>query len=1098
MKRMQKFVSGWLVFCLLISMLPMSVFATEDLMTEPVTATENVTEPATEPTVATESTTEVIQETVAETTEATENSVPTKETTIPETEAETETTTPETEPVVEETIPETEETVPPEKEIEVAPIEPENVVLEIMQGTILRDVEYVSKEDAVLQLRENLKQRNTEFTIYVQTTGFEPETFFWNSLFEPAIAHTGNPTEGDYISWHMNRISVSSDYEIIDGVNYVAMEVSVTYLSSAEQEVELDAVYAEVLEKLALSGKTDYQKVCAIYHYITDNIIYDYANKEDGSNLLKHSAYAALVQKTCVCQGYANLFYRMALDAGLDCRIISGQSNGEKHSWNIVCVDGKYYNIDSTWDAEYTQHGFDYGYFLKCDANFMDHTRDDEYLTSSFTSQYPISEEAYAGAVLADQQEGNFIYSVSGGRATLTKYIGNETHVVVPATLGGYPVSTIGSYAFFEENNPNTVTETITFSEGILWGQSAHIELYVALKSVHYPSTMRFIPSPGGVTSAPTRCWALEKITVAENNPYMTVVDNVLYSKDMKTLIFVPTNDPREEFTILDGVEVIDNSAFEDNKNLKKLSMPNTVKKIGYWAFSWCENLEQLNISENCEFIGQFAFSQTAITAYHFPATLQLVVPGAFGSGGKETTITVDEKNPIYFAVDNTLYLKPPDDPNRIFLVRYPAGDTRNKYTIPEGTTDIMDSAFDGVHHLRELTIPDSLRQIQEYGFEGSDKFIIYYPKNSSVWTETTRQNYGGMVTWLEYGTEHEHTIQVIPGRDPGCNYPGFTDIIVCSVCGELFAAQETIPPVGHIWEPATCISAKQCKRCGLIEGEALGHSEEIIIGKKGSCTETGLTDGKKCSVCKTVIVEQTVIEARGHDEHKVAGWPATCTEPGMTETVFCEACDTILVEQKMIPARGHTWDEGIQTTDPTENATGIMTYNCTVCREIRTEEIPVLEHVHDYHPTVVAPTCMEQGYTTYTCACGDSYQDNYVTPLGHTEEIIAGKPASCTEPGLTEGKHCSVCNEVLKAQEVVEAIGHHYTSGICDRCGIAQPGDVTRDGKISEEDAIYLIWHTLFPEIYPLDKTAADLNADGAVTDADALTLLWQALFPE
>ena len=49
----------------------------------------------------------------------------------------------------------------------------------------------------------------------------------------------------------------------------------------------------------------------------------------------------------------------------------------------------------------------------------------------------------------------------------------------------------------------------------------------------------------------------------------------------------------------------------------------------------------------------------------------------------------------------------------------------------------------------------------------------------------------------------------------------------------------------------------------------------------------------------------------------------------------------------------------------------------------------------------------------------------------------------------------------------------------------------------MDENDAVYLIWHTLFPEMYPVEEKAADYNGDGNVTEADALILLWYALFP-
>ncbi len=82
--------------------------------------------------------------------------------------------------------------------------------------------------------------------------------------------------------------------------------------------------------------------------------------------------------------------------------------------------------------------------------------------------------------------------------------------------------------------------------------------------------------------------------------------------------------------------------------------------------------------------------------------------------------------------------------------------------------------------------------------------------------------------------------------------------------------------------------------------------------------------------------------------------------------------------------------------------------------------------HTHDYAKEVIAPTCTEDGYTTFTCECGDQYQD-HETPAAHKEEVLPAKEATCTKNGLTEGKKCTACDEVLVAQKTVAAKGHQY-----------------------------------------------------------------------
>ena len=123
--------------------------------------------------------------------------------------------------------------------------------------------------------------------------------------------------------------------------------------------------------------------------------------------------------------------------------------------------------------------------------------------------------------------------------------------------------------------------------------------------------------------------------------------------------------------------------------------------------------------------------------------------------------------------------------------------------------------------------------------------------------------------------------------------------------------------PCEHDWADATCTAPKTCSLCGTTDGEALGHTEEIVAGTAATCTESGMTDGKKCAVCGVTTVEQTVIPALGHTEETVAGTSATCTEAGMTDGKKCSVCGITTVEQTAIDALGHKAgeDDGDVTT---------------------------------------------------------------------------------------------------------------------------------------------------------------------------------------
>mgnify|MGYP002535627712 FL=1 len=259
-----------------------------------------------------------------------------------------------------------------------------------------RSVQYTSdKQSLIKTFRQQLVNRAETIDLYYHCNQKITQDFFDEfsaELFNGAVAHTGVGKEGDYIRWHYQGWRVNANYKTDRNGGYnLNITYKMYYLSDASQESQMDQAVSNVLKSLNLSNKTDYQKIKAIYDYICSNITYDYVNLNDDSYLLKHTAYAALINKTAVCQGYATLFYRLSLEAGVDTRVITGDSGGP-HAWNIVKLNGKYYNLDSTWDAGSSS----YYYFLKNMNDFSNHTRYEEYQTSDFTSTYPMAEKSYS------------------------------------------------------------------------------------------------------------------------------------------------------------------------------------------------------------------------------------------------------------------------------------------------------------------------------------------------------------------------------------------------------------------------------------------------------------------------------------------------------------------------------------------------------------------------------------------------------------------------------------------------------------------------------------------------------------------------------
>lgn len=129
-----------------------------------------------------------------------------------------------------------------------------------------------------------------------------------------------------------------------------------------------------------------------------------------------------------------------------------------------------------------------------------------------------------------------------------------------------------------------------------------------------------------------------------------------------------------------------------------------------------------------------------------------------------------------------------------------------------------------------------------------------------------------------------------------------------------------------------------------------------------------------------------------------------------------------------------------------TSNVTAHSYYangHCSVCGAVDPEYVPPVpectEHSYSVEETK-APTCTEDGEKTFTCdECGYSYTQA-VAALGHTEEKVEGTASTCTETGLSDGKVCTVCEEITKAQVTINATGHNYVEGTCSACGAEDP----------------------------------------------------------
>lgn len=255
-------------------------------------------------------------------------------------------------------------------------------------------------------------------------------------------------------------------------------------------------------------------------------------------------------------------------------------------------------------------------------------------------------------------------------------------------------------------------------------------------------------------------------------------------------------------------------------------------------------------------------------------------------------------------------------------------------------------------------------------------------------------------------------------------------------------------------------------------------HTIVITPAVEATCSKTGLTEGKHCSVCKAVIVEQQTVPKTAHSytssvttqptckadgvktfkcscgnaytekiaklAHTIvtdAAVEPTCAKAGRTEGKHCSVCGTVTVPQQTIAKKEHTivTDPAVESTCAKEGLTEGK--HCSVCSTVIAPQMKIdkKEHTLVIDPGVDS-TCSKTGLTEgkHCSVCGTvTVIQQTISKKVHIFETDPAVEATCTSTGLTQGKSCSLCDFVSIPQEVVPMKNHTDANkdGKCDQC---------------------------------------------------------------
>ena len=208
-------------------------------------------------------------------------------------------------------------------------------------------------------------------------------------------------------------------------------------------------------------------------------------------------------------------------------------------------------------------------------------------------------------------------------------------------------------------------------------------------------------------------CRSLTAFRVTAGNSNYTADEcGVLFNADKTALLCYPRGAAASSYTVPDGVAHIGEDAFYNCIYLEAAYLPETVSVIGDSAFYHCVALNEVALPSKLVTVGEYAFAGCgALEEIRIPANVAKIGKYAFHYCDALTAIRVDEKNKQYSDKDGVLFTA-----DKTVLIRYPAGNTRKVYVVPDGVVRIENSAFDGCL-AREIRLPDSLLEIAKRAF---------------------------------------------------------------------------------------------------------------------------------------------------------------------------------------------------------------------------------------------------------------------------------------------------------------------------------------------------------------------------------------------
>ena len=521
-----------------------------------------------------------------------------------------------------------------------------------------------------------------------------------------------------------------------------------------------------------------------------------------------------------------------------------------------------------------------------------------------------------------------------------------------------------------------------------------------------------------------------------------------------------------ESVTLPDSLITLGDGVFSGCARLRSIKGGKNVRQIGDGCFSACPALTDFgDLTANVTRVGSLAFFNTGWfhdqpngvvyfgkAAYAYKGTMPegtiLDIRDGTVSVTYEFLAGQTELNPS-FDQPNLAGLILPESCKYVDAYAF-AGATNMKFLDLGGVQYIGREAFNN-SACESIVLPDSVRYVGSNAFSAPNIRAIHLNDGLRALDEGAFFTYGkgsgvtipASVTYI--GAQALGWCPI----DPDDPFAGLTRIDGFAVTGTAGSAAQAY--------------AEENEFTFRTDAACTAH-DYVTETVAATCRDGGFTR-RTCAVCGDVTVTARG-SAAAHTAVANDDIAATCDRPGSTGGTHCGFCGQALTAPTEVAALGHDWVVAVEEYEHSAYY-GMTRHYCRRCALKWYDNSSAHTHDYGYQVSVTYPTCTAQGYTTHTCACGDSYRDSYVG-----------------------------------------ALGHDYVGGVCTRCGAKasdpQPGAQPCDGGAqcpgrgfsdmpgpadwSHEGIDYAVSHGLF-----VGTSDTTFSPASAMTRAMLVSVLWR-----